>query len=288
MSDEPFKKPGTRPESPTLDRLKAELSADLKTGEDPLYYDWTRVAEAPPSEAAYVPPMQIQTRSMNTGDLAAVIGREAAEAARHAPSLKHTVVIDDGERAEQGFDVDTFDDAVPTEEMQSGPRSDDSFALPRRRSIGAQRRTRALICLIVAGAALVTCAIHFLTEPATDSRSASRTEGATSTLLVVSAVAPSLGLSVAPVPPIGASTARAALPAEPALEPMTFPVAASMSLRRDAMPADATPPERAVPSRAPLSASTTRSRTSPPPRAARTKPNETEVGDPLFTENPGY
>jgi hypothetical protein len=95
MSDEPLKKPGARPESPALDRLQAELSADLKTGEDPLYYDWTRAAEAPPSEAAYVPPMQIQTHCMDTGDLAAVIGREAAEAARHAPPPEGKVVIDD-------------------------------------------------------------------------------------------------------------------------------------------------------------------------------------------------
>ena len=289
MSDEPLKKPGTRPESPTLDRLKAELSAGLKKGEDPLYYDWTRVAEAPPSEAAYVPPTQIQTRNMDTGDLAAVIGREAAEAARHAPSPGNTVVIDDGgERAERGFDIDMDDDVVRTEEMSGEPATDDDFRLPYRRSVGSWRRTGVLISLVVAAAAVVLCAVYSLTKPGIDARSTSRTESTASAVLDGHAAPASRGAPIARVPAIETSTARAVLSAASAIDPMKLPAEASTSQSPRRTPAAAAEPNMADPGRAPLPASTARSRAVPPPRAEPAKPNGKAIVDPLFTENPGY
>jgi hypothetical protein len=259
MSDEPHKKPGARRESPTLDRLQAELSAGLKTGEDPLYYDWTRVVEAPPSEAAYVPPMQVQTHCMDTEDLAAVIGRDAAEAARHAPRSERNVVIDESApRAEHGFEIDTFDDAMPTEEMPTGPVSDDRVAVTRRMGV-LQRSRSGWIWLAVSVAALTIFALLMWTrrEPAS---------------VVGASRAPTSNAATSPAPPLGpmAPTSTSAVLPSKTYPPIVRQPAAVPSRR--SLPSGSTPRGRA----------TSPSPTTPP------KPTTNEAVDPLFTENPGY
>jgi hypothetical protein len=245
--------------------LQAELSAGLKAGEDPLYYDWTRVAEAPPSEAAYVPPMQIQTRSMDTRDLAAIIGRDAAVAARHAPSPENTVVIAErAARPTQDFEVDTIGSGFPTEEMHRPPVSDPGLMETRLLSIAAPRPKRGWIGL--AAGAVIVIAVALLVWP---------TRG------LESDASPS-NVAPAPVPTAGTAPSRAAvaigeLPAEP-----TTPIAPLAMSFHKVSPAVAQEPDRAPARRSIPSGSSARGRAVSPPKVA---PSEV---DPLVTENPGY
>jgi hypothetical protein len=285
MTDERSKKPATRSDSPTLDRLQAELSAGLKAGEDPLYYDWTRVAEAPPSEAAYVPPMQVQTRSMDTGDLAAVIGRTAAEAARHAPPPEHTVVIDEhGAGAEQGLEVGAFGDAIPTVQMHGGPVPHDELPVTRRRS--AVRRAKSTwIWVASAVVASVGCAWFVWAQRGFDSGQAAAEPAPSTDLGAV------LATARRPVP-AGPSSAPATPTTRTAVSVEDLP-AAAMTGPSGASPSKAgasvvQPPERLPSRRSPTSGSTARGRAPSTPQTAPMKPTSNEVGDPLLIENPGY
>ena len=284
MSDEPSKKAGTRPESATLDRLKAELSAGLKTGEDPLYYDWTRVAEAPPSEAAYVPPMQIHTQAMDTGDLAAIIGRDAAEAARHAPPPEHKVMIDEpGARADDAVEVD-FGDAIPTEEMHGVPVSDDRYAVMRRLAAVGQRGRSGWIWVACAIVAVLGCAAFVWTrrgddrvtpvDPAAlkESRPARPATRATNPAAPASALAG----STAPT--------AVAVPDPPATPVVPVPVSGISPRKVNSLPVQL--PEQ-PPSRRPPPSGATRTRPSPS-QPIQQKATGNEVVDPLFTEKPGY
>jgi len=286
MSDEPIKKPGMRPDKPTLDRLQAELSADLKTGEDPLYYDWTRVAEAPPSEAAYVPPMQIQTHFMDTRDLAAVIGPEAAEAARHAPLPGHTVVIDEGNaRADQAFEVDTFGDAIPTEKMHGAPIPDGRYAAARRLAAVGHRGRSGWIWVASAIAVVLGCAAFVLTQRGVDSGATPTDTASSNDLGAVTAPTHST-VFAAPASVAAPSTPRTAvsvadLPADPATR-----IPLSHIPPRKAIPSTVQQPEHSPSRRSPTFGSPTRSRVPSP----TTPPKATgdEVADPILSEHPGY
>jgi hypothetical protein len=283
MSDEASKKAGTRPASATLDRLKAELSAGLKTGEDPLYYDWTRVAEAPQSEAAYVPPMQIHTQAMDTGDLAAIIGRDAAEAARHAPAPEQKVMIGEpGADSDQTIDVD-FGDAIPTEEMHDGPVSDDRLAVKRRlAAVGGHRSRSGWMWIACAIAAVLGCAAFMWTQRGDDGVKPGDSAASSNT----SAAKPVTRTTIPPEPPAPAlaastaSTTAVAVPDPPAA-PVTPPPASGISPRKaNAVPVP--PPEQAPSRRQP-----TPPRRPSTPQPTQQKPAGNEV-DPLFTEKPGY
>jgi hypothetical protein len=281
MSDEPSKKAGKQPESATLDRLKAELSAGLKPGEDPLYYDWTRVAEAPPSEAAYVPPMQIHTQAMDTRDLAAIIGRDAAEAARHAPAPEHKVLIEEpGARTDEAIEVD-FGDAIPTQEMHA-PISDDRYAVTRRLVAVGQRGRSGWIWVACAIAAVLGCAAFVWnqrgSDPVTPAASvppsglgaAKQVKGPHAAETPVSALAASTAPTAAPIPELPAEPVAQKPPA--GISPQT---GSSLAVQR---------PEQ-QPSHRPSGASRNRPSS---PQTVQPKATANENADPIFTDKPNF
>jgi len=137
---------------------------------DPLDDDFPRGIELPSSEAAHVPPRQIQTKDMDTWDLAEAIGIETARIARYASSRNSTVIID-GVRGgdEPQVDIDMNDEGGPTEKMPVEPAAKQDIALVGGARSDNGRRIMTLTALIVAGAGLFICAIYFLARPGADS-----------------------------------------------------------------------------------------------------------------------
>jgi hypothetical protein len=158
----------TPPERNTPDVLPAELSAGAPTG-DPRDHEWARGTEMPPSEAAYVPPMPIQSKDMDTWDLAEAIGLETARIARYASSRNSTVIIDGGRAGDEPqVDIDMDDEGAPTEKMPVTPVAKQDIGAVRGAPSDSGRITT-LTGLIVAGAGLFLCAIYFLARPGADS-----------------------------------------------------------------------------------------------------------------------
>jgi len=249
MSNEPFKKSATLSESNTADVLPAEVSAGLMTGGDSLDYDWTDAAERQSSEAADVPPMQVQATDMDTWDLAEAISLETARIARYASSRKSTDGIDRGrEGPEPVFDIE-IDDGPPTQKMATVPASKENHdAMPGASSDG-WHRNRTLASLLVAGAALFLCVIYFLAKP-----------------------------GVASTPPAGEMLAAA-----PPVVPNSLREAASTC--PPSKPSPEAPQQREIQTRTIERAAPQPSRAASPQREASSKSRPV---DPLFTENPGY
>jgi hypothetical protein len=283
MSDEPSKKARKRPESAMLERLQAELSAGLKTGEDPLYYDWTRVAEAPPSEAAYAPPMQVHTQAMDTRDLAAIIGSDAAEAARHAPNAEHKVMIDEpGKRAAYTPEMDPFGDAIPTEKMPGGPVSDDRYAVTRRLADVGQRSRNGWFWIACAIVAVLGCAAFMWTQRGSDH--VTRADVAPQSELGSSTEAERPPIPEPPPSALAPSTAPLEPPiSEPLVDPVaqkppsgiSSPTGSSLHVQR---------PEQLPPRRS-LGANRSRP-SSPQPVQPKAKGND--IADPMFTDKPDF
>jgi hypothetical protein len=291
MSDEPLKKPGAPPPSPTVDRLRAELSANLKPGEDPLYYDWTKVKEAPPSEAAYAPPMQIQTHFMDTGDLAAIIGQSAAEAARHAPHPDQKVVIEDRGPSDQAFEVDRFGDAVPTEEMQETPPIDEHAAASRRLSKLEQRGRSSWIWASGIALAIVGAAFAW-SERAVESNGAPiRVTTSADSASVLPTPVSERRESARPVLAVSSKEAAPAVKASAVKESAVKEFAVKESAFKESAPVvkEGAPGVDEAPSRRrPVADATSRSRLPSPPQPTLPKRTESAVVDPILSENPGF
>jgi hypothetical protein len=247
-NEQPFKRSATPPESTTPDVLPDELSEGPATEDDPRDYEWTRSTEIPPSEAAYVPPMQIQTKDMDTWDLAEAIGLETARVARYASSRNSTVIIDGVRKSDElQVDIDLEDEGAPTEKMPLGLAKQDVGSVRGAPSDSGRRRIMTLTALIVAGAGLFLCAIYFLARPG------------------------DLALP-----------GQSVLSAAPPIVPKTLHEAASTCPPCKASP-DA--PQRGIPTCALERAAPTQSRAASSLSEASSKSGPI---DPLFTENLGY
>jgi hypothetical protein len=252
-NEQPYKRSAAPPESPPPDDLPDEISASLLAEDDPLEPledDWPAGMELPPSEAAYVPPMQVQTKDVDTWDLAEAIGIEAARVARYASSRNSTVIIDGGPEGEEPpIDIEMEDEGAPTEKMALGPAAkQDTGSAPGAPS-ESRRRVMTLTALIVAGAGLFLCAIYFLTRPGADS--------ALPRQRVLSVTAPIAQKTLQ-------ETASTCPPCKASLEASQQRGIPTCALEREA-----TAPSRAASS----------------PREGSSKPG---FVDPLFTVNPGY
>jgi hypothetical protein len=283
MSDESLKKSGKKPESPTLDPPQVELLADFDADDDLPDYDWPHVAEAPLGRAAYVPPMHVPMRRMDTGGLAAVIGAEAAEAARHAPSPEHTVVIDEhGAPVETWIDVDTFgdDNAIPTLQMYGRPTSD-APSVVARQSLAGKLGQGGWIGIGFAVAALFGCAWFVLNQRGFESGATPADTvgdlGATAPIRLVEPAAPASALAI-PAPRTGVSVGD--LPAD-----QGTPAPPSGMSSRKVSPSVVQKPEQLPCARSAASLATARNRTLAQASSPRVG---NEVIDPLFTEKPGY
>jgi hypothetical protein len=262
MSNEPSKKSATQPESAPLDLLPDELSAAPMTGDDPLDYDWMRGAATPPSEAAYLPSMEMQARDMDTGDLAKALGREAVRVARYASSRNSRVIIDKGrEGGEMGFEIDVDDgvpidkdeDGMPTQRMPAGPATKQDSGSTRGASSDRWHRSSTVIALIVVCAGLFLCVIYFLARP---------------------------GVASTPT-----SSSSRALSADPTV--VSKPLEESASTCAPCNGLSEAPQQRALPESAVEPAATAVTRAASPPRAVAPK-QVRETVDPLFIEKPGY
>jgi hypothetical protein len=269
-----------------------------------------RPPEAPASEVSYAPPMEIPTRNTDTGSLAAIIGPQAAAAARHAPLPEHTVMIDEESPEEGALEwpvesgVDSVDDAASTLRMPAPAADDEAELAHASREVAAQSnppprgrgpRKRAVFGF-VASLLLGIVAVLMWTRRGGDS--ASFRERAPMPLVPVESPPPATSVAVVAPP----EEPRIRIPSEIplAVDPMTLPpdtkrVPSSIESTASSDP-DVSRSAARIAVAAPASSVRRQERMAVRPngndpnckKTSENAKNPNAPIDPLFTDDPGY
>ena len=290
MSDDASKKPGIRPDSRSLERLTAEISAALEANDDPLDLDWGRIEAAPPRDAGDLPPGAPRRAGIASDDpvMLTVPQRDAASPPSPPPQGAQAS-DDDGEPRWRRFDLANMEDGLPTMRMLRA--SDEELGRKNPPRDGERwRRIGALVWLAAALVALLACVVVFATGRKNNPRVTSLPpkelrKGSELPATPAAGVLPERTPPSGSAPIIAPAEVRTPPSATAAVDPMTLPVDDTSSRAR-AQARPETPP-RATLERATLPSSTERGNPCRPP-SAHPEPRCTEAIDPLFAATPGY